>query len=95
MNFSKIDDILYEWADENNLPIQKEYKESEVRSIEITDKAGHRFQLWIDFDDRNECVTLNAWDFKKKRYKVNTSPVFLHEKLNDALRTIRMWADAL
>ena len=91
MDYEKIDPIIERWANDNRLCVFKEYKEIDVRSIELVDDKGTRFQIWIDPPDNAGLIGLHVWNFKKKRRDFLVSAIDLNEYLENALRIARSW----
>ncbi len=46
--FAPIDSILAEWAKKNEIYVQTEHKDGQVRSVEIVDPLGVQWQLWVE-----------------------------------------------
>ncbi len=92
MSYEKIDSYLMQWANRNRLYLYKEYKEIQVRSVEIADKGGRRSQIWIDPPDEDGLVGVHVWNFKKKRRDFLVSVIDLDEFLDNALKIARSWS---
>ena|SRR5260221_7078799 len=66
LNFEPIDRIIDDWVQHNKLNLMKEYKDCDVRSVDLTDSTGsRRVQIWIDpvEDDR---TTINVWKIPRR-----------------------------
>ena len=87
-----IDRILKDWARRNSLTLHTVYKEIEIRSVEIVDKGGSRFQIWVDAPDDAGQIGLHVWDFKRKRRDFLVASVDLNEYLENVLKIARSWA---
>ena len=91
MNYSLIDPILNPWADKNGLNVQTEFKESEVRSINIVSPQGRRFQLWVDGVDDSGNTAVHAWDLRKRRCDFQCDVQQLASKLDEAYKQVQIW----
>ncbi len=81
-DYSKIDSVLFDWAKKHNLHIFKEYKDYEVRSINIVSNSGRKlYQIWIDAPDEKNESGIHAWDYKKERIDIQSSITDLSENL--------------
>ena len=65
-NYDEIDPIIENWVHHNSLHLYKEYKEVEVRSVNIVDKDGNRrFQIWIDPVGKDGTIPVHVWEIKR------------------------------
>lgn len=92
MGYEKIDGILNQWAKKHNLPLYKTYKDEQVRSFEVVNTQGKRFQIWIDLPSPKNEVGVHVWDYKKKRKDFLVSPDELIDCLEKAYITAKTWA---
>lgn len=95
MNYMRIDPILDQWAAANGLTVMNLYKGYDVRSVEIADGQGTRFQLWIDPPEEHGRISVHLWDYKKRRADYNVKLEQLAECLDRALRTACEWAESV
>ena len=92
MNYTLIDPILNAWADSRKLHIQTIFKDMEIRSVDIIDSQGKRFQLWVDEPDKAGNTMVHIWDMKKKREDFIASKFSLKDKLENAYRCAKNWS---
>ncbi len=91
MSYSIIDPILEVWADSCGLHIHTQYKDNEVRSIDIVSPQGKRFQLWIDVPSQNGITRVHVWDMKKRRQDYTANKSSLKDKLEEAYQQVQSW----
>jgi hypothetical protein len=87
MGYQKIDLILDAWARSHQLYIYRTYRDVEVRSVEVVNRDGKRFQIWIDLPDSTNRIGVHAWDYKTSRTDISASPDTLFESLEKAYRS--------
>jgi len=92
MSYAAIDEVLSQWAASHELHLATTYRDVEVRSIEIVDDGGGRFQLWVDPPAVNGLIGVHVWDYRKQRAKYEARLVDLPSCLDEALRTISLWS---
>ena len=92
MRYSGIDEIVKNWALDNNQRLLSEYKDCEVRSFEVFNK-GRKFQIWIDHP-AGGFVGVHVWDYKRKRMDWNVTTSNLYPTLDEAFATIFEWNQA-
>jgi hypothetical protein len=90
MSYSNIDSILLNWTKRHQLVLCSRYRDSDVRSIEIVDNAGKRYQIWID-EPENEHIGVHAWDYRRKRSDWSPIQNELEKCLDEALETVLKW----
>lgn len=91
MSYSAIDPIIQKWTQQHGLSLFTEYKDSEVRSVDIAGSNGQKFQIWID-RPKGVQVSVHAWDYKKRRQDWNATTTDLDNFLEEAIKTVRSWA---
>jgi hypothetical protein len=91
MSYSVIDPTIQTWAQRHGLSLFTQYKDSEVRSVDVVEKSGRKFQIWID-RPKGDRVSVHAWDYKKRRQDWDASIADLDNFLEEAIRTVRSWA---
>lgn len=95
MGYEEIDDVINQWASHRNLPFYMSYKEGDVRSFEIADQSGNRYQMWIDKPLESGKIEVHIWNFESKQkkkfedYKVTKSELFAC--IEDAYKVIKTW----
>jgi hypothetical protein len=89
MSYCIIDEIIKNWASNNNQQLLSEYKDCEVRSFEVFDE-GRKFQIWIDRPTEGS-VGVHVWDYKKKRKDWRALTANLYPTLDEARATIFEW----
>jgi hypothetical protein len=90
MSYATIDPIINIWILQNKLVLLKSYQDCEVRSVELVDKKGERYQIWVEEPQENN-IRICAWDFKKRKIEFTAEKSDLLQKLNKALSTVRKW----
>jgi hypothetical protein len=94
VSYAGIDPILDRWAAANGLTVMTSYKDYEVRSIDLVDAQGTRFQLWLDPPGETGAVGVHVWDYRKRRADYEVQLEDLAEYLDGALQTASEWAGA-
>lgn len=94
MSYARIDPILDRWAAANGLIVMTSYKEYEVRSIDLVDSQGARFQLWLDPPGETGRIGVHVWDYKKRRADYEVKLEDLADCLDEALQAASEWAGA-
>ena len=78
------------WGTDHQLSLGTRYKEEDVRSFEIVDSRGKRFQLWVD-PPRGNVVIVHAWDFQKHLSDFERPVAEIKYALDEAYARIRSW----
>lgn len=94
MSYARIDPILDRWATANGLNVMTSYKDYEVRSIDLVDVRGTRFQVWIDPPGATGRIGVHVWDYRKRRADYEVQLEDLAECLDEALQAASDWAGA-
>jgi hypothetical protein len=91
MNYSEVDKALKPWLTRHGLHLFTRARDEEVRSIDVVDDAGARYQIWIS--DANDVgkVRVSAWDFKKKKKVFESDFDELGQSLEDAYSQVTEW----
>jgi hypothetical protein len=89
MSYADIDPMINIWISQNNLFLVKSYQDYDVRSVELVDSKGTRYQIWIEEPGKN--IKICAWDFKKRKIEIIANKSDLLEKLDKALSTVKNW----
>lgn len=94
MSYQLIDPIIFPWANIHSLHISTIYKDEEVRSIDLINAKGERFQIWFDLPVRNRII-VHAWNYKKKKERVqkdwSVDIEKLESTLTEVLNTVHSW----
>ncbi len=90
MDFSTIDKILNDWAKKYGLFIYTQYKDCEVRSIDVVDDLGGTYQIWLDITPDAQII-INCWDKKKQKKEFTCSYDKLGICLEKAYSTVEQW----
>ena len=95
MNYAAVDEILAPWLKRHGLHVFTLYREDEVRSIDVVDGAGDRYQIAISEPDESERVKVFAGNLKSKRKRKSKeyeSPLSdLERVLEEAYSQIMEW----
>jgi hypothetical protein len=93
MGYEIIDNLLDGWAQSRGVHLYKKHQDSEVRSADIVDSKGRRYQIWIDKPDLNGLVGIHVWDQKRRGRKRDflVSSADLEEYLDSALKIAKTW----
>ena len=91
MSYNLIDDDINAWAGEHDLNIFTRYQDYDVRSTDIVDKLGHKYQIWIDEPETDGSVKVHAWDYKKRRKDFMTTTLNLISALEAAYAQVFYW----
>lgn len=91
MMYDSVDPILRRWASRYDLAVMDEYRGEEVRSLELTDDHGRRYQLWLEPPVEGGRVTVHAWDFRRKRMERVTTISELEQCLEEVLGAVSQW----
>ncbi len=68
------------------------YKGYEVRSVDLTNEEGSRFQLWVDPPGEDGRVGVHVWNYKKRRADYGVKIQDLGNCLDEALRVVSGWS---
>ncbi len=89
MNFQKVDQAFYDWAQNSGLNVQTEYKGEEVRSTDIFDIDKQKWQLWlVPVDSEDKCV-IHYWNYKDISRNSKVSISELSQELANIERSIK------
>ncbi len=69
MSYAAVDEILAPWLKRHGLHVFTLYRDAEVRSIDIVDDAGDRYQIAISEPDESERVRVFSGNLKSKRQR--------------------------
>jgi len=90
MSYDQIDPAIQAWASNHTLPVYTQYKDVEVRSVELVGVSGQKVQIWID-QPLYGWVGVHVWNYKKLRqdWKVQTNK--LEATLEQAYQKAMDW----
>jgi hypothetical protein len=91
MSYNSIDPILLPWIKKNGLKLFTSFKDEEVRSTEVVDQKGNRFQIWVEPVDLGGQLSVYAWDFKKRKLQFKGSINELALNLDKAYSYVQQW----
>jgi len=91
-NATIVDEVLNPWARTNGLHVAREYKDHEVRSVQVVHAAGMVAQLWIE-QPQGDRVTVGCAG-EGKRHVVDVEFSALSVELDNCLSLLRDWARA-
>lgn len=91
MSYQNIDLIIRDWADKHKLTLYTSYRDHEVRSVDVVDQRGRKYQIWIDPPDQKGNVEVHAWDYRRKRKDYAVSINNLSSCLDDAYDVVLHW----
>jgi hypothetical protein len=91
MGYEQIDDILVQWSADRRIPLLKSYMDEQVRSFEIVDSDGKRFQIWVDLPDDTSVTMVHVWDFKKRTDQFTADWHSLYQELEKAFMLVGEW----
>lgn len=90
MSYELVDPIILKWAQKHTLHIYTQYKDEEVRSVDVTSTRGERFQIWIDPPVDTQ-VNVHAWDYKKIKKGWVGEISELESGLEEIYQTVKSW----
>lgn len=91
MNYQLIDHELEVWAKFHNLKIVKLYKDMDVRSVNILDESGDKYQIWIDQIKDKKNIKINYWDYKDQKGSINTDYSHFFESMEKSYEIVKDW----
>jgi len=94
MSYQSLDPIIQDWADKHKLTIYTSYQDYEVRSTDVVDNEGRKYQIWVDPPDQYGNVGVHAWDYRKRRKDYTTPTKDLGNCLELAYNSVLLWIQA-
>jgi hypothetical protein len=91
MSYQKIDLTIRDWSDKYKLSVYTSYKDYEVRSVDVVDQKGRKYQIWIDPPDQRGNVEVHAWDYRRRRKDYIVSANDLRSCLEEAYNVVSLW----
>lgn len=71
--------------------VYKEFKDVEVRAIDVVSPSGAKCQIWIDPPDVEGLVGVHVWNYRDKRADIYVPAAQLRASLNKAYATAHSW----
>jgi len=90
MAHGAIDGLLNDWADANRLQVSTDYRDEEVRSLDLVSRKGKRYQIWLDAP-RNGRVGVHVWNYKERRVDLDIAQTELIAALDTVLSAAHQW----
>ena len=91
MNYAEIDKVLTPWSKRHGLHVFTKYRDEEVRSIDVVDDAGDRYQIWISESANSGTAKVSAWNYKDKKKTVESSFPDLEQALEELYSEVMQW----
>lgn len=91
MSYQILDPLLERWAKNRGLHIFTEYKDEEVRSIDVVSPAGKRYQIWLDPPASDGRTSVHAWDYRRRRESFDADLQNLESQLERAYSRVQSW----
>jgi hypothetical protein len=91
MSYESIDTVLDAWASDERLWISREFKDSEVRSVQIVSDTGNKVQIWVDRPTEAGVVGVHAWDYRDRREDMAVAVSSLRKALDTVTAIAREW----
>ena len=91
MNYADIDKVLMPWSKRHGLHVFTKHRDEEVRSIDVVDDAGGRYQIWISDAEDSGKAKVSAWNYKDKKKTVESSFPDLEPALEDLYSEVMLW----
>jgi len=90
MSYGEIDSIISAWVKRHRLTLYTWYQNSEIRSVDLVDARGRKFQIWIDRPVSGK-VVVHAWNYRKTGRDWNTTIDVLGERLEKVFVVVSDW----
>lgn len=91
MSYSSIHSIIQNWTKKHQLVLYSRYQDADVRSVEIVDGTGNRYQIWVE-EPKGEHVGVHAWDYRRQRSDWQTTRKELENCLDEARAMVLKWS---
>jgi hypothetical protein len=89
-SYAEIDSQLEAWAKTASLAVCRQYKDEEVRSTDVVDDQGCRYQIWVERAELSEW-SVKAWDFGLRQFSGNGPADEVGRRLVEALDCVLSW----
>ena len=91
MGYETIDNIIEKWAFDNDLKWARMYQGYPVRSTDLVDSNGNKYQIWLDEPTSDARIRVHIWNYKKLRRDFEAAPSSLSDVLDQAKEAIQGW----
>ena len=91
MNYAEIDKVLTPWSQRHGLHVSTKHRDEEVRSIDVVDDTGSRYQIWLADALEAAKVKVSAWDYKDKKKTVASNLPDLEQVLEAIYSEVMVW----
>ncbi len=61
-SYARIDSAIHQWRQDHLLMLCTDYKDYDVRSVDVVEPSGMRCQVWIDPPEHDN-VTIHVWPY--------------------------------
>ncbi|MDQ6789029.1 MAG: hypothetical protein M3033_19675 [Acidobacteriota bacterium] len=91
MDYVAVDKVLTPWLKRYGLHVFTMCRDDEVRSIDVVDDVGDRYQIFISKPDGKGRVGVSVWNYKKQTKSFESQVSGLEEMLEDAYSQVIEW----
>ncbi len=91
ITYSMLDAELNRWATTQGLTWAHDYKDEQVRSLDVDIGLPRKAQIWIEISDVEPYIQIKAWDRKKRILTEASSPLELFESLDVVISKVHRW----
>jgi hypothetical protein len=95
VTYDDVDPVLLPWLKRHGLHVFRRYRDEEVRSIDVVDDAGDRYQIAVSPPSASGKLTVFAGNYlrkkKQKRIEYSSDVSGLERTLEDAYSKIMEW----
>lgn len=94
MRYAAVDKVLPSWLKRHGLHVMTEYRDDEVRSVDVVDDQGDLYQIWIEtISERGFRVSaaLRKVPALRSPFSLDTEAAGLPEALEDAYVLVASW----
>lgn len=93
MEYAEIDPVLNTWAQKKGLQIATKHRDDEVRSLNVVNAKGEKFQLWVEEIINSPICKIHVWDYKNKIKSIESEFNKLTESLDLAYSVLKKWSE--
>src|SRR5262249_61554158 len=79
-SYALVDSAIRQWCNAHSLTLVTDYKDYDVRSVDVVGPGGKKCQVWID-PPAHDTVTVHIWPYAPPHERL-TVPI---EEIRDAL----------
>lgn len=94
MSYELLDPIIVPWCKKRNVPLDTQYRDDEVRSVDFGTRDGTCFQFWIDPPDQGGNIGVHLLDYKKRLIDRVATVETLEEVLNEVGGIVDEWVES-